>query len=271
MNREIALRGIRHSACLGVLLLSAAAASAGTQVTFQVDMTAQVTAGTFTNGTAVTASGTFNGWGQFTLTNNPSAANTNLYTGTTNDTSDATGAVLIYKYVTNNGSGSSYENTADGDNRCAQLPAGGGSLVLPASFFDDAGPSATVDVTFQVNMAEQIRIGNFNPATGSVEVHGSFNGWASGATLTNVPSILTTNANGVVSSNVYVGTFGVTGPTNGTEEYKYVIQPGTVYESPSASDSDFDNGENRFFVVTPGTLPLVSFSDAGLSFPLVTF
>jgi hypothetical protein len=267
MNREISLKAIQRGLWMGAMLLSAVAASAQTQVTFQVDMTEQVNAGTFTNGTAVTANGTFNGWGQFPLTNNPAAANTNLYTGTVNDTSDANGAVLIYKYV----AGGTYENTADGDNRCAQLPAGGGSLLLPAAFFDDAGPAITANVTFQVDMSEQIRLGNFNAASNTVEVHGFFNGWGSGATLTNIPTILITNTGGIVTSNVYVGTFAVTGSTNGTEEYKYVIQPGTIYESPSASDSDFDNGENRFFSVSTQTLPLVSFSDAGLAYPQVTF
>jgi hypothetical protein len=267
MNRIISFQAVRLSLWTGALFASAVAASADTMLTFQVDMTAQVTAGTFTNGTTVTASGTFNGWGQFALTNNPGGANTNLYTGTADDTSDANGAVVIYKYV----AGGTYENTADGDNRCAQLPAGGGSLLLPAPFFNDAGSTIDAQVTFQVNMAEQIRIGNFNAANNTVEVHGSFNGWGSGATLTNIPTILTTNANGVVSSNVYVGTFEATGSTNGTEEYKYVIQPGTHYENPSSTDSDFDNGNNRFFSVSTQTLPIVSYSDAGLSFPQVTF
>jgi len=266
MNLKISAGAVQRCLWTGALLLSAVAASAQTQVTFQVDMTEQVIGGTFTNG-AVTASGTFNGWGQFTLTNNPGAPNTNLYTGTANDTNDANGAVLIYKYV----AGGTYENTADGDNRCAQLPAGGGSLLLPAPFFDDAGPAISADVTFQMDMSEQIRLGNFNAASNTVEVHGFFNGWGSGATLTNIPAILITNAGGTVTSNVYVGTFAVTNSTNGTEEYKYVIQPGTIYESPSSSDSDFDNGENRFFSVSTQTLPLVSFSDAGLSFPLVMF
>jgi hypothetical protein len=79
--------------------------------------------------------------------------------------------------------------------------------------------------------------------------------------LTNDPTILTTNAAGIVTSNVYVGTFAVTGPTNGTQEYKFVIQPASTYEGPLSSDSDYDNSNNRFFINANGTLPLVSFSD----------
>jgi hypothetical protein len=263
MNRKISAKAIQRGLLMGALFFSAAAASAQTQVTFQVDMTAQVIAGTFTNGTAVTASGTFNGWGQFTLTNNSASANTNLFTGTTDDTTDPIGTVLIYKYV----AGGTYESTADGDNRCAQLPAAGGNLLLPVSFYDDAGPSVTVNVTFQVDMSEQINIGTFDTNTGSsVQVNGGFNGWGANATdtLTNDPTILTTNATGIVSSNVYVGTFAITGATNATEEYKYVEQPGPAYESPSTTDSDFDNSENRFFINTTETLPIVSFSDKPL-------
>jgi hypothetical protein len=261
MNQKFSAKAIQRGFWMGAMILSAVAASAATQVTFQVDMTAQVTAGTFTNGTAVTAAGTFNGWGQFPLTNNPAAANPNLYTGTTNDTSDAIPGVLSYKYVTNNGTGLGWEGTADGDNRCAQLPTNGASLLLPVSFFDDAGPSITVNVTFQVDMAEQVFLGNFDTNNGAyVEVRGSFNGWSAGNTLTNIPTIMTTNAAGLVTSNVYVGTFAITGSTNGTQEYKYVMQPGTTWESPASSDSDPASG-NRFFINENEALPIVAFDD----------
>ncbi len=262
MNRKFSAKAIQRGFWMGAMMLSAVAASAATEVTFQVDMTSQVTAGTFTPGTAVTASGTFNGWGQYALTNNTGAANPNLFTGSVNDTNDANGAVIIYKYVTNNGAGNQYEGTSDGNNRCAQLPAGGGSLLLPVSFFADAGPSATINVTFQVDMAEQSFLGNFDTNNGGyVEVRGSFQGWSAGNTLTNDPTIMTTNADGLVTSNVYVGTFAVTGPTNGTQEFKYVMQPGTVWEGPVSTDSDYDNSNNRFFINANETLPIVSFSD----------
>ena len=238
-------------------------------VTFQVDMTEQVVGGTFVPGTdTVSAHGTFNGWGAgINLTNNPAAANTNLYTGTTFDPADPNGGVLIYKYVQD----TTYENTTAADNRCAQLPAGGGSLLLPVPFYADAGPGITANVTFQVDMAEQVHVGVFDTNAGStVEVRGNFQGWSGGSTLTNDPTIMTTNATGVVTSNVYVGTFEMTGSTNGTEEFKYVMQPGTAYENPSASDSDRDNNNNRFFGITTQTLPIVSFGDEALVFNTVT-
>ena len=270
MNQKFSAKAIQRCLWMGAMILSTAVASAaGTELTFQVDMTSQVTNGTFTAGTPVSTSGTFNGWGEFGLTNNPAAPNTNLYTGTFDDTNDAVGGVVIYKYVTNN---SDYESTWSGNNRCAQLPAGGGSLLLPLSFFDDAGPTNTVNVTFQVDMAEQTFLGNFDTNAGdTVTVSGYFNGWDDSAdTLTNVPTIMTTNAAGLVTSNVYVGTFAISGPTNGTEEYKYVIQPAGNYEAPTSADSDSDNSHNRFFIIAPGTLPIVSFSDVPYSLVLVT-
>ncbi len=268
MNQKFSAKAIQRCLWMGAILAGTMAASADTQVSFQVDMTAQVTAGTFTNGNGtVAAHGSFDGWGSgVNLTNNPAGANTNLYTGTADDADDANGTVLIYKYVLNG----TYENTADSQNRCAQLPAGGGSLLLPAAFYNDAGPMIAANVTFQVDMAEQVYLGLFK-TNSSVEVRGSFQGWSGGSTLTNVPTIRTTNANGVVSSNVYVGTFAATGSTNGTAEFKYVLQPGTDWENPSANDSDRDNGNNRFFSISTQTLPIVSFGDAALSFPQVTF
>lgn len=270
MNQKFVSTTIWGGLCAGAMLLSVATASAATPVTFQVDMSAQVSAGTFIPGSnTVSAHGTFNGWTSgVELTNNPTAANTNLYTGTTSDTSDAAGAVLIYKYVIDQGT--VYENTEDANNRCAQLPTNG-SLVLPVPFFDDAGPAINANVTFQVDMSEQANLGNFDTNNGDyVEVRGFFNGWGAGDILTNDPAILTTNAAGDVNSNVYTGTFAVTGSTNGAEEYKYFIQPAGTYEAPLSSDSDYDNNNNRFFNIADQTLPVVYFSDVPYSTIVVT-
>jgi hypothetical protein len=268
MNRIIFAKTVRRGLCVGALFASAFAASADTLITFQVDMTQQVNGGTFVNGTdTVSVAGAFgctscpDTWNPAAypnFTNDPTSANPNLYSGTIDYTNAP--LVLDYKFVID---GSSWETLPDGDNRCAQIPPNGGSLLLAAPFFDDAGPAVTANVTFQVDMAEQILIGNFNTNTGStVEVHGFFNGWGSGDTLTNDPTIMTTNSFGVVTTDVYVGTFAVDGSTNGGNEFKYVIQPGNDYEGPNASDGDPDNNNNRFFVNTTQTLPIVYFSDA---------
>ena len=88
----------------GLALCATSLAQANTLVTFQVDMTQQITLGAFTPGTSVAyARGSFNGWGTSALTNNPSGSNPNLYTGTFDDTSDPNGGVINYKYYIDTG------------------------------------------------------------------------------------------------------------------------------------------------------------------------
>ena len=51
-------------------------------------------------------------------------------------------------------------------------------LSLASALAAYAGP-----VTFQVNMSVQAAMGNFDAATDSVEVRGSFDGWGTGMML----------------------------------------------------------------------------------------
>lgn len=257
--------------CAGLLPGTAPLAQANTLVTFQVDMTAQVQGATFNPATdTVWARGSFNGWGNFVLTNNPSGANTNLYTGTYDDTVDTNGAQLDYKFAT---SVIGYESTANGpgDNRATLLPVtSGSSLVLPVQFFSDAGSPVAYPCVFQVNLAQQIVLGVFNPNTDTVEVQGDFEGWTSGYTLTNDPSILTTNqVTSAVNSNVYVGTYLIAGSPGQVNEFKYVIQPINKYEFPSALNGVGQNNNRFVFVVSNQTLPDVYFSDQATT-PVVT-
>jgi hypothetical protein len=262
----------KNYALLAALLFCAAgirSVQAATLVTFQVDMTAQVQGGTFKPATdTVWARGSFNGWGNFVLTNNPSGSNTNLYTGMYNDTADANGAQLDWKFAT---SAIGYETTANGpnDNRATILPANGGSLVLPVEWFSDAGSPVVYPCVFQVNMAQQIALGTFNPGADTVEVQGDFEGWTSGYTLTNDPSILTTNQYGLVSSNVYIGTYDTAGSPGQVNEFKYVIQPTGVYEFPSALNGVGQNNNRFVFVESNVVTPIVYFSDAPYA-PIVT-
>jgi hypothetical protein len=156
----------------GLLLGAAVAASAASSiVTFQVDMTAQIQNNAFTPGVnVVNARGTFNGYGTYALTNNPAGVNTNLYSGTVNDTTDANGSTMQYKYCIDGGGWESMAN-----NRQWGLPtANGGSVVLPAYFFSDAAPTGLTPVndtvSFQVDMTQQTTLGNFIPGTSTVYV-----------------------------------------------------------------------------------------------------
>ncbi|HKW30677.1 MAG TPA: hypothetical protein VJT54_15180 [Verrucomicrobiae bacterium] len=267
--------------CAGLLVGAVPLAHADTLITFQCDMTYQVQSGTFTNGVQTVQARAFDPYlsghpqiFQVQLTNNPAAANTNLYIGTYDDTLNTNGSQLQWKYFVPNFPNSGYETTANNnDNRTTLLPAGSGqqSLFLPVEWFNDAGPSAGVVVagncTFQVDMAQQIQLGVFNPNTMTVEAIGQFVGWAdSAAILTNDPTILRTNQFNLVTSNVYVGTFpnaGAAGSPGSVSEFKYRITGG-LYESVSKLNGIAQNNENRFcFVLSNAqTLPIVLFSDA---------
>ncbi len=230
-------------------------------VTFSVDMSTNVVLGTFVPGTdTVAARGTFNSFGTFNLVQDTSQpVGVYIYTNTVNDTSDANGAVLSYKYWDSNLSSVGWENTADGQNRAALLPASSGaSLVLPTVYFSDAGAPVTQDVKFQVDVSEQVVLGNFVPGTSSVEVRGTFNSWAGGANpLVNDTS---TTVPGEPGFPLWTNSITTSYSPNAQMAFKYVIQPGTVWDSPSAPNSDA--GGNRFFNAVSQTLPLVNFADA---------
>jgi hypothetical protein len=267
MNQKFTSRALTRCLGLGALLCSAALASADTQVTFQVDMSVEAGNGLFISSDAVFARGTFDGWSTpgSPLTNNPTASNPFLYSGTFDDTDDANGNVMDWQYVFTNNTTTNFSSQADGDNYAFLLPStSGASATTPVVFFDDDGTAVNNNVTFQVDMSEQINIGAFDPTTDGVYLQGNYLGWNDGSPLTNDPSIQVTEPGGTVASNVYVGTYTFTLATNAQSEYKFVYNNGADhYENPAKGDPD--NSGNRFFSSSPvngaQTLPIVSFSD----------
>jgi hypothetical protein len=91
------------------------------------------------------------------------------------------------------------------------------SAMLLLGFVMAAG---AVPVTFQVNMEVQTIVGTFNPAAGhTVELHGSFDGWGPGVTL----------SQSLTNTNVYTATVDLSGMPGSTVQFKYVInQAGTL-------------------------------------------
>ncbi|MFZ0826681.1 MAG: hypothetical protein WAO02_04585 [Verrucomicrobiia bacterium] len=231
-------------------------------VTFSVDMSTNILLGTFVPGTdVVNVRGTFNAWAA-TETPLVQVGSSTVYTNTVDDTSDANGYPVLYIFNIN---GSTYETVESFNNRAARLPTtSGGSLVLPTPFFGDSGARVTNNITFQVDVSQQIQLGVFTNGISSVEVRGNYNSWTGGASpLTNNPSITVTNQFGLVSSNVWMGTFPVIGSPWSAQDFKYVIQPGTTWDSVSSSNAD--SGGNRFWTFNPDSdmvLPLVNFADA---------
>jgi hypothetical protein len=235
-------------------------AQANTLITFSVDMSTNVLLGTFVPGTdTVGARGTFSGDNfatTFNLVQNTSALPEYIYTNTYNDTAEANGTNTQWKFYSSNGS--TWETPATGQNRIALLPVtSGASLVLPTPFFGDAGAPVVNTVTFQVDVSQQVNLGNFVPGTSSVEVRGLFNGWTGGVTLLTNSSA---TVPGEPGNPIWAGTYPVTNSPGGMEAFKYVIQPGTVWDSPSPVNSD--GGGNRYFANVAQSLPVVNFNDA---------
>lgn len=225
-------------------------------VTFSVDMTAQVASSAFVPGTdQVYVGGSFESTPfafNLHLTNNPAAANTNIYSGTYPD-QNLTNVVETYKFK--------FYSVANGDsydadpNRTFTLHGGGQSV--PLIYFNNtpASPSATTNyITFRIDMGPKIYLTQFNTNAGDqIEVSGSFQSspWSAGIILTNDPAGTNIYA-GTIADNNYPGTQYLSSSTTG---YKFVIVNGGT--------STYESGANRS-LVTPtnsGTLPLAYFNN----------
>ena len=228
-------------------------------LTFSVDMATNIANSTFIPGTSlVSARGSFNGYAQLNLVQ---VGASSVYTNTVDDTTDANGGKLEYKFFNSNGS--VWETTVHGDhNRVAHLPAtSGASLVLPTVYFADAGAPVTNSVTFQVNLAQQINLGAFTAGVNNVYARGTFNGYDQSLLLTNNPLIHTTNQFGLVNSNVYVGAAAVIDSPGANGYLKYYIDNGANWENVSAVNQGSGTGD-RFFGNVAQTLPIVDFADS---------
>ncbi len=110
------------------------------------------------------------------------------------------------------------------------------------------GVATAANITFQVNMAVQERLGDFNPAVDTVLVRGSFNGWGG------YTDILTT----VAPDSVYRITVVI---ATGNIEYKFVMA------NRAAGDDRWEGVNNRIYTVTTedDTLDVVYFNNQSSS------
>jgi hypothetical protein len=261
MNSLIRRNLFRTGSSLSLWLFTALSAGATVTVTFQVDMS---NTAFDPSSQTVAARGSFNNFAAFPLTNNPTGTNLSLWTGTTNIPGN--GKVMSYRYAIEPGNQTETVAAGGTHNRLVTLPtADGASLTLPQVYFGDSPPSVpTVSVTFQVDLALQISTRAFIPGTSSVYTRGFFNNWTEGGPMTNDPTILRTNQTGLVTSNVYVYAFDVTGSPGQTTEFKFFISTANNWESPAAGTGDPNDNNNRFFNLSPDTsqtLPVVFFND----------
>ena len=282
--QDMRIKTKQYAVWAGLALFAISLAHANSIVTFQVDMSEAASSGSFdpVNQT-VAARGSFNGWDAVALTNNPNGANSTLWTGTFNVTSNvyngttvsANGTVMSYKYTVE--PGAVYETVYLGGshNRLITLPStSGDSITTPQVFYNDFMVTPITNlVTFQVDLAQQINTGAFDPLSSTAQARGLFNGWGSTAIAqTNDPAILRTNQFGLVTSNVYVGTYEIVGSPGQTMDYKYYIDTGANWESPAPTTGDPADNNNRFFSLGSGptqAVPIVFFNDSPYS-PVAT-
>jgi len=143
-------------------------------VEFKVDMRVQTKLGNFTPGTdMVKLAGNFNGWNngatEMTDADNDTVYTVSIDTFAVNDT-------LYFKFI----------KGADGwesiDNREYIVVAGSNTV---SAFFNNVSViSKPIAITFSCNMEFESVSGRFNPATDTLTVRGSFNGWSGNDIMT---------------------------------------------------------------------------------------
>lgn len=210
-------------------------------VTFSVDMTVQTTLGTFVpSSNTVEVRGQFNGWNGGAAWQLADGNGDGIYTGTFRIGGTSSQA-FEYKYYATGALG--YESVS---NRLLNLSLNVGGNPAPAQvlttvyFNNQSSVPQNRNVTFSVNMGFQISSGAFVPASGVVDVRGTFNGWSGGTSW----QLTDTDADGI-----YTGTFNLVGTAGNAEQYKFWAT-GPTWES--APDRAFNLGASGVAqVLTP--------------------
>lgn len=224
--------------------------SVSSDVTFQVDMSVQITLGNFDPdfGTVAVA-GEFNGWSTSASPLEPNAGTPGLWVGTLK-LSGAADSSVSYKFVMNGATWEGNVGPNGAQNRALTLTSQ--AQTLPAVPFNNVTTvPVNVPITFQVNLGARIAQGNFDPTTGTVAVAGDLlNNWDPAV------SVLSPSAS---DPSVWTGTFEVTGSTGTTLLFKYVLD-GTTWEGNVGPDGT-QNRAYTFANTDPQTLPIAHFDN----------
>lgn len=220
--------------------LSNSALNTTQDITFSVNMSAQIAIGAFVPGVDVISADWGDGFTTFVDLADPEADG--IYTGTAS-VSAPSGTPVPYRF-TIVPADSSLPLDPETVARNFLMPTT--PLELPTVFFDNA--QGYRNVTFAVDMSVQETAGLFNPTTQTVEVRGSFNNFAAG-------SVLTAQGGGV-----YSATFTIGGAPDQSVEYKFFAA------GPNALG--YEEGANRIFTLAfnAGGAP-----DPALVLPTVLF
>jgi len=212
-------------------------------VTFSVNMTVQTTLGTFVPASnIVEIRGPFNNWNGGAAWQLADGDGDGIYTGTFRF-GGTPSQTIEYKYYATGTLG--YESTS---NRSFSLTFNSDGNPLPADvltpvYFNnqDTVPQNR-NVTFSVNMGFQISSGAFVPASGVVDVRGTFNGWSGGTSwqLTDVDG-----------DGIYTGTFNLIGTEGAAQEYKFWATGPTWESVPNRTFNLGPSGVAQVLTPTP--------------------
>jgi len=236
------------------LLLGSATVATAVPVTFQVNMSVQTTLGNFDPAAhAMEVHGSFDSWGPGIVLS-ANLADPNVYEGTA-EIVGTPGSQVQYKFVINRSGTAVWENDGVGpggaQNRAFNVPSA--AQTLPVVYFNNqATPPGVTAVTFQVNLAIQEAIGNFDPATHTVQARGAFDGWGTGITLSASPA----------NTNIYEGTVNITGAAGTVIEHKFVInQAGNLVWEGNVGPGGPNGNRTLTLAATNQTLPVVYFNN----------
>ena len=200
-------------------------------IEFRVNMSAEARKGAFTPGTDVVhLAGTFNNWN--TTATEMAGPDADTVYSVTIDTFQV-GDNLEFKFVKNSDGWESISNR--------QLTVGNENTVFEA-IFDSAvvAPSAkNVAITFSCNMEFEIVSGRYNPATDTLTVRGTFNGWSGDDIMSQSAS----DPNYYEKTVDYVTSVG----EEIAYKYAYINATGVAWEGDpnktyTISQDDYDNG-----------------------------
>lgn len=262
------------------------------QATINVDMSGVAAYDTNYVPGSLTVWGTFNSWASgVTMTNNPAAPNTNLYSGVisigqnaqyiyqvryTNSAVEASGVAggfpWVYDYAND-------EVNNNNDRRTITVPLGILNTNLPTVFFNDVAlndylPTAT-PVLFTVNMTGAVDTNGyvFNPATDDLYINGSFANyggypqywypWAGGINPVAAPPGYQMVRVG--SSMIYTNTIIIPAGTPVPLTYQYGIDPSDYNGGPLEDEAA--SGDNHVRVLrstgfNPYLMPTDTFTNA---------
>lgn len=236
------LKRITALAFMVLMALPLSRAFADANVTFQVNMSVQTTLTNFDPASdSICVRGDFghyvgqSDWGGYYFLMTKSSTNEAIYTVTVPFPDSVKSKIINYKFVLTHKGSDTWEGIAN--NRSDSVTADA-NQTIPVVYFSDkasAGTIATVNITFQADMASLIDQG-FIPGTDSIEVRGDTSplNWGPGSLMTQ----------GLTDPTVFEVSLQFTGTVGSTVGWKFHADPQTKFANTGWDDI----ANNRTFI-----------------------